>query len=59
MPGFGQPAQMGNGPSVPAMDMHMPPGMSEQQQAEFQVSMRALKLRAIIERCYLAARLIN
>ena len=41
MPGFGQPAQMGNGPTFPATDMPMPPGMSEQQQAEFQVRMAA------------------
>ena len=42
MPGFGQPAQMGNGASFPSMDMPMPPGMSEQQQAEFQVSTKGI-----------------
>ena len=40
MPGFGQPAQMGNGPAfpVPAMDMPMPPGMTELQRPDFQVT---------------------
>lgn len=40
MPGFGQPAQMGAGPGFPAMEMPMPPGMTEQQQSEFQVGHR-------------------
>ncbi len=36
MPGFGQPAQMGNALAFPAMDMPMPPGMNDQQQGDFQ-----------------------
>ena len=38
MAGFGQPAQMGNGPAFPAMEISLPPGMSERHRSEFQVS---------------------